>query len=410
MATRNDPLAGLVGIYDRHFPASIDALAALAGRHPYRAIWLHSPAPDPAWWRGECVRYAPTPAVAGEAPTMVAIRLPAGDCFVCDMGRETRWPFGEHAYAGDARKTIAVIEHTLGIPLAWTPATVGLRLITATVGRRATLPPADLPHVTPAVPHWSRPLAPGEAERPWWHWYDLNAAYVASAGSTPLGVGTPSGDLWGVPDQQGKRAGIWPVKVNGANPVIQFDGWYDTAIVRAALAMQRKSGEIATGQGWIWADSDYCLRRWADRLWAARETFAAGDHRIGVATIKAIYTQAFGSLNSALRGDKPSPHYRPHWYEAIRGESSRRVWAAVQKYGAFAVNVDMLGIASDQADPLLAAPELTRRWEGLGGYKSALSVRPSAELRAAALAGRLSASQIVKECRKELAGGERSAA
>lgn len=399
-------------------PDSIGVLADEAAIWDARAVWLLSPHDDPAWWADPAVRFAPPPLVPGEAPTMASVKAGAREVFVCDAARDVRWPWAQSPSPAAALATIARIEEALDAPLTWTPATVGLRLMQATYGYRkadsesaartldfrGTVAPLDLPPITPCALHWARPVAPQEGA--WWHFYDLNAAYVAAMQSTPLGALQPVKATFSPEDSVGRRAGIWQCAINGrgVNPVIRWDGWYDTAIVRAALAADPQS--VNVGGGWVWPVSPYGLRRFADRVWGARVACQEAGDTVGVQAVKAIYTQAFGSLNSARRGDAPSPYYRPHWYEAVRGESTRRTWAAVGGYDAFLANVDMIGIAAPQADPLEARGGLvTRRATGLGGWKPALSLQPSAALRAQAAAGALSASQLLKACREEAARG-----
>jgi hypothetical protein len=388
----------------------IAAIAAALAPGGVQDVWLIDPHPDPAWWDHPAVRFAPPPAIPGDAPTMASVAAGERTVFVCDAAREVRWPFAGQPAAAIVR-TILRIETALDQPLRWSPATVGLRLIRDTFGYRRKddagsrlrwrdgAAPAELPAITACALHWSRPLTVDEAARDWWHFYDLNAAYVAAMQSTPVGVLAPVKAWWEPVDAAGKRAGLWQITVSGANPVIRFSGWYDTAIVRAALAADAASVQI--GAGWVWTTSVYALRVAADRLWAARVACQEAGDAAGVAAVKAIYTQAFGSLNSPRRGDQPSDYYRPHWYEAIRGESTRRTWAAVQQYDAFCANVDMIGIVSDREQPDDVHADLAARRAKLGGYKPALSVRPSAALRRAAAAGALSASQLVKAAREE---------
>lgn len=408
MGRRQGREGGVIVTLFRHH--SIADWATVACDQNTRAVWLLSAHDDPAWWQHEAVRFAPSPAVPGEAPTMASVRAGDRELFICDLTRETRWPLIDAAEDGEVWETIQRIEAALDAPLVWTPATVGLRLAEDTYGYRDdgqggqlrfrdSAPPADLPHINPCVLHWSRPVQPEEGE--WWHFYDLNAAYLAAAQSTPLGAGKPIPASWDGLDSTGRRAGIWQCAVLGDNPVIRMDGWYDIAVVRAALDANPRT--VGVGGGWVWPQSPYGLRRWADRLWAARRACQVADDPIGVQAVKNIYTQAFGSFNSAQRGTLRSAYYRPHWYEAIRGESTRRTWRAAQKYDAFLVNVDMVAVASPDAEPIMH--HIADRRHMFGGWKPALSLQPSDELRAQAARGALSASQLIKAARKEVSDG-----
>jgi hypothetical protein len=192
------------------------------------------------------------------------------------------------------------------------------------------------------TPNFTRRIT-DHKQRDWvLHKYDLRAAWPAAARTTLLGFGPVSVVKW-----DGSRPGLWPVKLRkpvATHAPIIVSGYYDTAIVRAALDAGQDI-TILPGQGW----NSYatCLRSWTERLLRARST-APGEAATPqdaawlIASIKAIYTRSGGALASFKQSRAWA--YQPHWYYAYRAESARRIWRRVNDLNnpnaAYIIGVD----------------------------------------------------------------------
>lgn len=427
-----DPLAGRVAIYDGQLlhivehdggapvatlgltPAqlpNIGALQPIIARYAIRSLWLlgnhRLPTAAAPWWTHETVKFLPVSDQAAPMAASVQRGATASQCVIADLNRDARWPMGapdgQIALFPSVQGLIGIIagiEGQIGIPLAWSPATTGLALMRATTKHtKAANMPDALPSIATGAIHWRRPLNRSEYSKGYWHYYDVNAAYVSAAGSTPLGAYRPLEAHWSAADEKGKRAAIWAVHCPVPGDVIRHDGWYDTAVVRAQ--MQSDPTVIKVAHGLAWEESHYCLRGWSDKLWAARRDQEFRRSAAGVATVKAIYTQSFGSLGSE---DRPQS-YRPHWHRAILGESTRRVWKTAGEVAALAVEIDMLVIPShspDPRDPQHTPAAILARPGGLGAFKHSYTAAPPTALRDDAAKGRLSSANIVKYGRESM--------
>lgn len=173
------------------------------------------------------------------------------------------------------------------------------------------------------------------------HKYDYRASWPAAAKTATMGFGP----CLHHPRFDPRVAALWPVQLAKPFPVtnrpIMFSGYYDTAIVRAAL----DNGQAITiAPGWGWAYNGTPMRQWVERLFSARDkahgegrTRAEGDYL--VAAIKMIYTRAQGALDS-YRQSRPWA-FQPHWYYALRAESARRMWKAYTNGPMHAYHVGM---------------------------------------------------------------------
>lgn len=194
------------------------------------------------------------------------------------------------------------------------------------------------------------------------HKFDTRAAWLASARTAPCGF-----NQWRrIAHFDPRAAAIWPVKLNKgrADPgPIVFSGWYDTAIVRAAMAMGQDI-TIMPGQGWTGQTT--ALRPFCERLVRARSgvdgaTPARWDRRDWlIGAIKAVYTRTFGSLNSHRKAQPWT--YQPHWYYSLRAESARRMWAAYDSLPHYTIGLDtdsLYCVAPPDVSPFAIVPSAT---------------------------------------------------
>lgn len=389
--------------------ATATALVGAARAARLRAVWIAAGAlPEtsaaswwaiPQGWRG----IASGPSGYGEAPTGTQLRredVSGGEVFIADIGRDSRWPWYREADPVAIARYVRAVERALSVPLQWSPAHTALDLLARTNENHrewlSLAPLPDVPTALDAAPSYSRALSALEARRKYIHLYDANAAYLAAARYFSWPCGEPSHtEAW---DE--KARGLWRVSVrrlarNLPTP-IQVGGWHETASVRAALFLGH---EITVHEGHVYRERHEAGRQWADALWSARVELAAPGLELARDAIKAMYTTAIGRFEmegNAAYG--PNRWHRPLWGIGIRAENARRVW---WRYGEltsaglapFLAHIDTIGIVSDEPDPMLAAPALTDRATGLGGYKHDSTARITPEI--AALAADNNAPRVV---------------
>ncbi len=223
--------------------------------------------------------------------------------------------------------------------------------------------------------NWNRALLADEKDRRYLHGYDLNAAYLAAAGSLELGYGQPTylADVEFNP----KMIGMWrvetPVDDEAAATwtlpnLLTFDStsrktsrWRSTA----ALAFARQQGyDINVIEAWVWPQKGRYLDQWAERINQARQRLAADgsdDARAVLAALKLVYATAHGRLaGTADRGR--TPLYRPDWSAAwkatARSNLLRKAIQAGETSGMWpiAIQTDALVYASDNPDAAAALP------------------------------------------------------
>ncbi len=243
----------------------------------------------------------------------------------------------EVPHGQSAKETMRLLDKLASLlnvkALHYSPQTRGLEMLRylATPDKAAfdrELPPTWDQRDPAVTPNFTKRVA--DRSQVGWllHKYDYRASWPAAARTAPMGYGA----ALHLPRFSPSVPGLWPVQLAKPFPVtnrpIMFSGYYDTAIVRAAMD---NGQNITIAPGWGWTGGGTPMRAWCERLFSARDkahgegrTKADGDWL--VSAIKRIYTRTQGALDS-YRQSRPWA-YQPHWYYALRAESARRMWKA----------------------------------------------------------------------------------
>lgn len=400
---------------------SSGALAALAHRFGARQLWIADDRPiyaDATWWadKGGHPWSVRTSSAQGEAAPTVG-RYDAGgrdnDVRLYHSARDPRWGWSGETDPAIITRNVRAFETAMDRYCGWSPAQMSLAIATETSRKHADWlryeGPNELPVPEDGSPHWDRRLTADEAKRRFIHVYDVNAAYLAAAGSVQL----PCGSVKETTSFNPKRPGLYlvePDALTGNARVINRRGWYDSAQVKAA----QLAGQAATiVRGYTWQESHAAMRDWASAVWNARQVAESyrlmsrgGACELAVATVKMAYTSTIGRL--VMKPQRPEPNYPwylPHWWGAIIAEAGRRRWDhwwAFRNAGAepFMVHVDALYFVSDVENPAEVAPGIMARSTALGGYKHVLTAPLTAQMTKLINAG------DGRKLRRELAHGE----
>lgn len=322
-----------------------------------RAVYLTEPGVqhNPGWWEALPDPWrATSTGPAGVQPATVALvkmhYLSKRGVMVYDLTRDTRWgPLRDEPDAAGLFRAVTEFESAMGgTPATYSPGHMALALMAPD---KAAHPewfnhpelPRRFPRYASGQAHRIEPKALEAGE--WLHVWDVNAAYLAAAQSVDLGCGTldhfEARNL--VPNN---HPGIYRVEVNTRTPAIERPGWYDRALVKQAGA------GVEVAEVWSFSEKHQALRPWVARLWDARER-TTGTAR---ALVKAAYTAALGRLDMRPVGAGTNADYRPLWWTAIVGETSRRMYArwskaaATEGWSPLFIWADTLAVVTDDPD------------------------------------------------------------
>ncbi|MGW6708092.1 DUF927 domain-containing protein [Streptomyces sp. NPDC054956] len=238
---------------------------------------------------------------------------------------------------------------------------------------------------------WSRdPQAIGDGERKlqWIHQYDKNAAWLAALGSAWLGIGDPTHYPQGT-GFKANKAGYWrlanlPDTATEMLPELRFleaeDGGHWARTPAVGLLQDRFPGwapEVT--EAWVWTTSKRALYGMYDKLRLSRERILAAQDagHPGARYAK----QVVGKLYQSFRGylgrtegpqkDHSDPtgqalfagdiYWRPDWAEMILDLALANTYRDIAQFAdsgqaPLSLKVDAVTLASDEADPVLAAP------------------------------------------------------
>ena len=354
---------------------SLGDCAQWATENRVRAVYLTEPGlqHNPGWWEALPDPWRATAtAPQGVKPATVALvkshYLSKRGVMVYDLTRDTRWgPLRDEPDAAALFAAVTAFESAMGgTPATYSPGHMALAL----------LAPDKLAHPAwfdhPELPRRFPRYASGQAHKiepaalnhgAWLHVWDVNAAYLAAAQSVDLGCGELVNVSAGLP-KIGKvgiyqvrvntrigKVGIYQVRVNTRTPAIERPGWYDSALCKAAWSVDLAA--ISCVDSWQFPEHHQTLRPWVARMWEARER-TTGTAR---ALVKAAYTAALGRLDMRPVGGGTNPEYRPLWWAAIVGETSRRMYARWAKIAAtdgaapLLIWADTIAAVTDNPDP-----------------------------------------------------------
>lgn len=260
----------------------------------------------------------------------------------------------------------------------------------AVVERVDAVPPAQDRNAEQDI-RWRRPPTDAEAGLAWVHRYDVNSQYLAATSRLELGLDVAPEHQTGdgiVADL--KRPGYWRVLVDDdsfdpllPNPLNRHEArreyrgpsaqgrWITTPTLRLLLSDLHVDVEIV--EAWTWAEHTAVLDPWyarlRDAIYTARDAVDAGTAEADVVlrTIKNAYRHGIGRLAKIdQEGTRPGQSlnvlWRPDWRHPITAEAARRLYrraaavAAAEQRWPLAIATDCLWYASDDPDPLTAAP------------------------------------------------------
>jgi hypothetical protein len=241
-------------------------------------------------------------------------------------------------------------------------------------------------------PRWERAFTDAEVESGWVHKFDGNAAYLASYGMTPLGLGEPEHHDGPVTFDR-TRAGYWRIDqlpehgIEGmppfvAKPVRDGQTWLTTP---EAGLLARLDLLPPIAEAWVWPESSRRLDTMSRRLRKTRETLRATR---GTPAGDAAWSLA-GALHQmpaqylARNGGAPDPSkdrpgaalWRPDWRDQIVSHVRvahwwrlHQAWQSSGRAPVF-VNEDAAAYAAGSETPEDAIPQgLTMGIKG-GEYK-----------------------------------------
>lgn len=284
--------------------------------------------------------------------------------------------------------------------LTWRASNVSTsRMIMTSVRRTGPDPfiPAKSPSIAEAQHElefrWNRMPTEQERTMRYLHAYDRNGAYLAVAGSIPLGVGEPTHHDTGASFDK-RTCGLWridatdgddwrlPSPVRGRNAghtPQEHTIWVTTP----TLAYAHEIGlDPVIHEAWVWDRSERVLEPWYKRLRDARTALIEGTYPASPqatdavkATVKELYTHTIGLFGSANYGAEGKFH-RPVWRQAIIAQSRANMLRKIRTIGEttnvwpIGVWIDAILYASDDPDPITAWPgKPTDLGTGLGQLK-----------------------------------------
>jgi hypothetical protein len=218
-----------------------------------------------------------------------------------------------------------------------------------------------------------------------YHAYDQNFAFGASATGLNLGEGSPT---YGVVEWNAKLPALWHLP----------DGtWAWTPDVEWKLASQPNALlPHDLGEAWYWPKYHETLRSWAERFWAADR--ATLDDDLVREILKTIRNQAMGLLGHERKqdaGQVVDDLYRPDIWALLvsktraRTEFTKRRLAS-QGFVSCWTKADEVGFVSNNPDWRTAVPiaqrknvvtgEVVYSGDKLGGYKHSCTLPYDEEL------------------------------
>ena len=246
------------------------------------------------------------------------------------------------------------------------------------------------------------------------HKYDRRGSYLANAGGTDLGFGTPEHidgaaatdlisaaraavsktkvpfGLWRVSLPAWEQAGPAPHPHQVAHTSI--DRWITTATLTLLLDDDAAGGagytvaELTVAEAWIWPEQARFLEPWYTRIRDALQTARAeGDEAVARA-IKGTYTGYVGRMASFWTARSARPwHHQPVWEATIRASARGALWRAVHRHhlatGRIPVGIDRdeVGYLDDDRNPRTRPPAADNG--RLGALKHSGTVELTDELR-----------------------------
>lgn len=255
------------------------------------------------------------------------------------------------------------------------------------------------------------------------HKYDRRGSYLANAGGTDLGFGTPehvggvaAADLISTARVAASKTkvpfGLWRVSLpaweqTGPAPHphqvahTTIDRWITTATLTLLLDDDAAGGagytvaELTLVEAWIWPEQARFLEPWytriRDALLAAR---AVGDQAVADA-IKGTYAGYVGRMASSWTARSARPwHHQPVWEATIRASARAALWRAVHRHhlatGRMPVGIDRdeVGYLDDDRNPRTRPPAADNG--RLGALKHSGTVELTDELRRKLASGAIS--------------------
>jgi hypothetical protein len=326
------------------------------------------------------------------------------------------WPL-DKALPEDLLRVCDAVENRLGVSMAGSPTSVGLRYLEKMNTRYyahyfeksnevdwEALKTSHIPQFA-----WFPPAGMDEQYKPFLHCFDRNSSQPFAAASENMGVGTPFVQEGGEFDRKTAKPGLWDVEITSSELVAsdflplfpKGHYWLPTPVLRVA---QIAEYGITVHQAMLWPEGKPIFERWAKDLWAFRECYPDGS--MERKAIKSIMNNPIGSTRIGEDMDKT---LRPDWYATIIGSERAVVWYKAWKLakdsnvypcGAYA---DALYYLSSSDDPHKAVPGMLNAEHSLGGYKCAWTLPIDSRARDV-LAAKLGANMRIAALKKLVRG------
>ncbi|MET9162094.1 hypothetical protein ABZX56_30600 [Streptomyces parvulus] len=294
-------------------------------------------------------------------------------------------------------RRVQQLADTIGITYRTTAGATGHELLRATRpknGRRAApLERAEMPPLLMerrnmyVAKVWDRQPTAEERKKKFILLFDARASYLSVTSSLRAGRGrvvhldnpefdpnlpglwftqAPRWEHWGCFDPFGPRR-----DGEGAR-------WYQTPTL--AYAHKDLKADLEITEAWVWPDHYRILESWYRQLATARKTLAPSLDETVSSTLKDVYTNSIGLLNSDhLRGrpeygTEDSETFRPDVQQAVLAAQQANLVRTITRVGEasgmwpIAVKTDMLAYATDNPDFTTAVPGLKME-AALGNFK-----------------------------------------
>jgi hypothetical protein len=328
---------------------------------------------------------------------------------------QSNWHFPSDVTAAQFTTMLEKVERVLGVPMAGSPTSVGLRYLEKVDERYYRRYFAKSSEVDwDALKEVSVPAIswfPSVASVPpgiFVHCYDRNSSHPYAASQEKFGVGEPIIQEGGT--FKHLLPGLWDVEIDSLD---KFDSrlppllwksyaWVPTPLLRIA---QIAGCNIRVKQALIWPQHAPVFERWAKDLWKFRQASPEGSQEREA--IKRIMNDTVGGT----RYDDGSQDetFRPDWYAIIKGSERGVVWYKAWKLakdtGVYPVGCysDALYYLSPESDPDRAVPGILDHATSLGGYKHVwtLPVTPTVQ---AIFAAKMSPALRIGEFKKLVRG------
>jgi hypothetical protein len=299
--------------------------------------------------------------------------------------QQSNWPL-DAATDDELLRTCAEIEKALGVAMAGSPTSVGLRYLEKMNTRyyehyfeKSTEVAWDEMKTAHIPFHAWFPAIPS-IEGYFLHCFDRNSSQPYAASQENMGVGKPEmieGGWFEIVKGKPALPGLWDVEIDASGvdmaglPPLFPKGrvWYPTPLLRVAAYAGCK---IQVNQGMVWPEGKPIFERWTKDLWKLRQQYPDGS--MERQSVKSIMNNVVGSTRI---GEEMDRTMRPDWYATVIGSERAVVWykayALRNKYkvhpvGAYA---DALYYLSMHEKPELAVPTMLDNKNSLGGYKLA---------------------------------------